>query len=62
MLTIALLVVIVILLGGGWYGHRTYGSRGLIGAVILALLLLLIFWNVSDERAIGPGVPPIIAQ
>lgn len=62
MLTILLLIVIVILLGGGWYGHRTYGARGLIGAVILALVLLLLFWTISDERAVGPGVPPIIQQ
>lgn len=62
MLTILLLIVIVLLLGGGYYGHRAYGTRALIGVVILALLILMTFWVVSDEMAVGPGVPPIIQQ
>ncbi len=62
MLTILLLILIIILLGGGYYGQRAYGARALIGVVILALALLMVFWVASDERAVGPGVPSIITQ
>lgn len=62
MLTILLLIIIVALLAGGYYGQRAYGARALIGVVILALLILMTFWVVSDQIAVGPGVPPIITQ
>lgn len=62
MLTILLLILVIVLLGGGYYGHRSYGLRGLLGALVLALLVLAVIGFVSDERAVGPGVPPIIAQ
>lgn len=62
MLTILLLILVILLLGGGYFGHRLYGPRGLITALLLALLVLLVIWMVRDEAAIGPGVPSIISQ
>ena len=60
MLTVLLVILLVLLLGGGVYGRRTYGPKALIGALLLALLVLVVIWEVRDERAIGPGVPPIM--
>ena len=61
MLTILLLILIVLLLGGGYYGRSRHGARGLVWVVILALVVLMLVWTISDEIAVGPGVPSIMA-
>ncbi|QFR32980.1 hypothetical protein [Ancylobacter sp. TS-1] len=59
-----LIVVILILLVlsiTGFFGHRAGGVRGLIIGLVIALLVLAVIGFVSDERAVGPGVAPIMA-
>ncbi|HSI40747.1 MAG TPA: hypothetical protein VLA00_09405 [Xanthobacteraceae bacterium] len=59
-MTVILLLLLVVLLGGGYAGNRAYGPRGLLGAVVLVLVIVLIVWLIRDEAAVGPGVPSII--
>jgi hypothetical protein len=36
-----------VLLGGGYYGHRSYGTAGLGGVLGLVLVVLLVVWLVG---------------
>lgn len=60
MVTIIVLILVILLLGGGFYGHRSYGLRGVLVVLVIALLVLAVFGFISDEIAVGPGVAPIM--
>lgn len=61
MQTLIIVILILVLLSGtGYLGHRTHGVRGLIIALVIALLVLAVIGFVSDEFAVGPGVAPIM--
>lgn len=57
---IVIILILVLLTGTGYFGHRTNGVRGLIIALVIALMVLAVIGFVSDEIIVGPGVPPII--
>jgi hypothetical protein len=57
---IIVILILVLLAGTGFFGHRTGGVRGLIIALGIALLVLAVIGFVSDEFAVGPGVAPIM--
>lgn len=57
---IIVILILVLLAGTGYFGHRTDGVRGIIVALAVALLILAVIGFVSDELAVGPGVPPIM--
>ncbi|WGD32057.1 hypothetical protein AncyloWKF20_09650 [Ancylobacter sp. WKF20] len=57
---IIVILILVLLAGTGFFGHRTGGVRGLIIALVIALLVLAVIGFVSDEFAVGPGVAPIM--
>lgn len=57
---IIIILILVLLAGTGFFGHRTGGVRGLIIALVIALLVLAVIGFVSDEFAVGPGVAPIM--
>lgn len=59
---IVIILVLVLLAGTGYFGHRTHGVRGLIFALVIALIVLAIIGFVSDEFAVGPGVAPIMQE
>lgn len=59
---IIVILILVLLAGTGFFGHRTGGVRGLILALVVALLVLAIIGFVSDEFAVGPGVAPIMQE
>lgn len=45
MSTLVILVLIILLVGGGcYYGHRSYGTTGLGGVLGLALVVVLVLW------------------
>jgi hypothetical protein len=46
-MTLLIVIVLVVVLfggGGGYYGYRTYGGRGLGGALGLVLIILVVMW------------------
>jgi hypothetical protein len=45
-----LIVVLLVLLLTGFFGHRRYGSRGLGGALGLVLIIVLIVWLAGGVR------------
>ncbi len=57
---IIVILVLILLVGGGFFGHRAGGVRGLIIALVIALLVLAVIGFISDEAAVGPGVAPIM--
>lgn len=57
---IIVILILVLLAGTGYLGHRANGVRGIIVALAIALLILAVIGFVSDEFAVGPGVPPIM--
>lgn len=60
MQTLIVVILILLLLSlTGFFGHRAGGVRGLIVALVIALMILAVIGFVSDERAVGPGVAPI---
>ncbi|MBS9478510.1 hypothetical protein [Ancylobacter radicis] len=59
---IIVILILVLLAGSGFFGHRTGGVRGLIIALVIALLVLAVIGFVSDEFAVGPGVAPIMQE
>lgn len=45
MSTLVILALIILLVGGGGcYGHRSYGTTGLGGVLGLALVVVLVLW------------------
>lgn len=66
MQTILILILILVLLGGGFLGHRWRGPRGLFGGLLAALVIAFIVLGlaglISDEVVVGPGVPSIVDE
>ena len=61
MQTLIIVILILVLLSAtGYLGHHTNGVRGVIIALVIALLILAVVGFVSDEFAVGPGVAPIM--
>ncbi|MCK0209621.1 hypothetical protein MWN33_16435 [Starkeya koreensis] len=56
---IVVILILVVLSITGFFGHRAGGVRGIIVALVIALLILAVVGFVSDEWAVGPGVAPI---
>jgi hypothetical protein len=53
MLTVLVIVLLVLLLGGGWYGYRgaAWGTAGpgypdVVGLLLLVLVIVLVVWLV----------------
>jgi hypothetical protein len=53
MLTVLVIVLLVLLLGGGWYGYRgaAWGTAGpgypdVVGLLLLVLVIVLVVWPV----------------
>ncbi|WP_082767393.1 DUF3309 family protein [Bosea sp. PAMC 26642] len=44
MSTILIIVLLIVLFGGGYYGHRSYGTAGLGGALGLVLTIVVVLW------------------
>jgi len=59
---IVIILILVLLVGSGYFGHRADGVRGIIVGLAIALLILSVVGFVSDEVAVGPGVPPIMQE
>lgn len=57
---IIIILVLVLLVGTGFIGHRARGVRGLIIGLVIALVVLAVVGFISDEFAVGPGVAPIM--
>ncbi|MBB3771781.1 MULTISPECIES: hypothetical protein [Ancylobacter] len=57
---IIIILILVLLTATGYFGHRANGVRGVIIALVIALLVLAVVGFFSDEFAIGPGVAPIM--
>lgn len=49
-LTTLLIVVLLVLLLTGFFGHRRYGPRGLGGALGIVLIIILILWLAGGVR------------
>jgi hypothetical protein len=45
-----LIVLLLVLLLGGFFGHRRYGGRGLGGVLGLVLIIFLILWLAGGVR------------
>ncbi|CAA0097246.1 Uncharacterised protein [Starkeya nomas] len=59
---ILIILVLLLLIATGFISHRAYGVRGALAVLVVALIVLAIVGFISDEAAVGPGVPPIIQQ
>ncbi|MBS7539583.1 hypothetical protein [Ancylobacter lacus] len=66
MQTVLILILILVLLGGGFLGHRWRGPRGLFGGLLAALVIVFVILGivglVRDEVVVGPGVPSIVDE
>lgn len=45
-----LIILVLVLLLGGFFGHRRYGGRGLGGVLGLVLIIFLILWLAGGVR------------